>query len=259
MSEHIPQGFGELPPDEQRKIRESGRAIGELTFAHTGGLIIGTGPSGAGAFNTGSFFVLEVGGKHWLATADHVVRYYEAVTADDPAVRIQAGELQFDLDDRREVIRDPLADCCLIELASVEAPLTRLPFLSAPAGWPPPRPKEGDFLAVCGYPEFIRRRPAQSEVEFNSLAAVFRVTQAGERHCSCVWERDEFLTFGPVGAPPQGTELGGMSGGPVLLMGGIAFPLVGVVSEFQSTFEILRIGLFQPPAFEPARVLRAAG
>uniref|UniRef100_UPI003F6F8D07 hypothetical protein n=1 Tax=Gemmatimonas sp. TaxID=1962908 RepID=UPI003F6F8D07 len=124
MSEHLPKGFADLPVEEQRKIRESGRAIGELTFAHTGGLIIGNRPSQGGAFNTGSFFVLEVHDRHWLATADHVVRHYESAKDNDPSVCFQAGELQFDLE-QREVIRDSLADVCLIGLASVEVALTR--------------------------------------------------------------------------------------------------------------------------------------
>lgn len=35
-----------------------------------------------------------------------------------------------------------------------------------------------------------------------------------------------------------------MSGGPALLIGGIGLPVVGAISEFQSSLGILRIGTF---------------
>ncbi len=46
MSEQsLPDGFRELPAEEQRRIRESGRAILDLAYRHTGYIIISSTPA----------------------------------------------------------------------------------------------------------------------------------------------------------------------------------------------------------------------
>jgi hypothetical protein len=247
-SMNLPKGFSELPSDQQTRIRESGRAIVGLAQQHAGGLIVAQPPSRGGIFSTASFFVLELNGRYWLGTAHHVLQAYEAAFANDPSVVIQVGDLQMHLDDR-ETYCDNVADACLIALAATEYPLLNVPALSTMAGWPPPVPHEGAYVALCGYPAIVRERPSAKKVGFNALSAIFRVTQASERHCSCQWEREEWLHFDGPPPPDPSPDLGGMSGGPVLLMGGIGFPLVGVISEFHASFEILRVGLFRPPIF----------
>jgi hypothetical protein len=41
--------------------------------------------------------------------------------------------------------------------------------------------------------------------------------------------------------PPEGVQLGGMSGGPAFLLGELAYPVVGLVSQHNAGFEIMRI------------------
>jgi hypothetical protein len=243
-----PTGFAALPVEQQERIRQSGNAIVHLAQQHAGGLIIAPPPSRDGFFATGSYFILELEGRYWLATANHVVESFERATADDPAVKIQIGELMLGLTGR-EVIRDDIADVCLVSISSVEYPVARVPALSAAAGWPPPGPREGDYVAISGYPASIRERPTRRRVEFNALSAIYRVTQAGKHHCSCQFEREEWINFEGPPPPDPGTDLGGMSGGPVLMIGGLGFPVIGAISQFESSFEILRIGLFQRPVF----------
>jgi hypothetical protein len=254
----LPKGFEELPREDQTRVRVSGEAIVRMAQQHAGGLIIAPPPSRDGFFGTGSFCVLQIDGRHWLATALHVIEHFEKAVADDPTVEIQIGEMRTRLDDR-ECLRDKAADVCLVALAAVEAPLTRLPVLSAAAGWPPPRPHEGDYVALSGYPKIVRQRPTRKAVDFNALSTLFRVTAVGEHHCTCQFERAEWISFDGPPPPEPGTDLAGMSGGPVLLIRGLVFPVVGVISEFWPGFaengeilpdsEILRIGLFQPPVF----------
>jgi len=243
-----PPDFAALPAEERERIRQSGNAIVHLAQQHTGGLIIAPPPSREGFFASASYFILELYGKYWLATANHVLESFEKAAAKDPSVRIQIGELLLGQDDR-EVIRDPLADVCLISLSTVEYPLARIPALSAIGGWPPPAPREGDYLAISGYPATTRQRPTPIRVEFGALSAIYRVTQAGEHHCSCQFQREEWINFEGPPPPEPGTDLGGMSGGPALMIKGLGFPVVGAISQFESSFEILRIGLFRPPSF----------
>src|SRR5437667_6538872 len=178
-----PAGFAALPIEQRERIRQSGNAIVHLAQQHAGGLIIAPPPSRDGFFATGSYFILELDGSYWLATANHVVASLEKAVVDDHAVQIQIGELMLGLE-RRNVIRDDTADVCLVSLSSVEYPVARVPALSAAAGWPPPAPREGDYVAISGYPATIRERPTRHRVEFNALSAIYRVTQAGEHQCS---------------------------------------------------------------------------
>ena len=144
----------------------------------------------------------------------------------------------------RIIFREAATDRLLLWLRRTEVPLTGLRSLSAAAGWPPPTLAPGDFVAVAGFPAYMRERLATAAVQFGCMTGIYQVTTVGAAYCVCQWEREEFLTLPDLCVPHVGVELGGMSGGPVLRIGAIAFPVVGVVSEFQSHFELLRIATF---------------
>lgn len=70
------------------------------------------------------------------------------------------------------------------------------------------------------------------------------VTTSGDSHLWCQWERENMIHFsGAGGIPPQGVQLGGMSGGPVCLVRQLDYPLVGIVTDFQSDWELMRLGM----------------
>ena len=78
MSEQsLPAGFRELPAEEQRRIRESSRAILELAFCHTGAIIISSEPAANAPLNSASCFLLNFGERVFLATAEHVLEETE--------------------------------------------------------------------------------------------------------------------------------------------------------------------------------------
>jgi hypothetical protein len=45
--------------------------------------------------------------------------------------------------------------------------------------------------------------------------------------------------------PDADMDMGGLSGGPMLLVGGITYPLVGVISEYHVSYELLRIATLE--------------
>ena len=108
-------------------------------------------------------------------------------------------------------------------------------------GWPPPHPKKGSYVLVVGFPAILREQPRQDRLDFNSLSAMLQITAVAERHIVCQFERAHWVSYNPNGVPSPGTDLGGMSGGPVFSVGNLAFPLVGLVSEFSRDFELLYI------------------
>jgi S1-C subfamily serine protease len=238
--ECAPEDFLKLPVDTRTRILDEMRSISELVYQHTGAIIISPPPSRAAEIRSASCSIVEVEGNSYLLTAEHVLARYEELVAEDDTLEWQVGDLRFK-PDNRVVLRDRSSDFALVQLRRTELPLLKIPPLSAPAGWPPPSLKAGDYVAVAGFPGAQRQRLSEKRVHFDAITGIFRVTTVGDGYCMCQWEREHFVTFRPPGAPPEGADLAGMSGGPVLLIGGIAFPLVGAVSEFQKSFEILRL------------------
>jgi hypothetical protein len=141
----------------------------------------------------------------------------------------------------RVAARDATNDVVLIELRKGEgAEAGRL--ICTTGGWPPPRPEPGDVVLVSGYPALIREQPSRSLVKFWALSALLEVTTTGEFHQVSQWERENMTRFGGPGpgVPPPGIELGGMSGGPVLLVRKLSYPLVAIVTDFHSGWELMR-------------------
>ena len=243
--------FDELPPEEQERIRTCGDQMVRLAQQHAGGLIIGPPPGrGGGEINTASYCVLEKDGTPYLVTAEHVLAKSEMRMAENPAVVWQAGELIFD-PRGRIAARDATKDVVLIKLGKVEAAMTSVSACSALAGWPPPPPKRGDYVLVSGYPAIIIQHHPPRTVEFRAISAMFEVTASGDFHSVCQWDRENMVRFGGPGpgVPAHGIDLGGMSGGPVFLVRQLTYPLVGIVPDFHSDWELMRLGMLSAVAF----------
>jgi len=80
---------------------------------------------------------------------------------------------------------------------------------------------------------------------------LLQVTAVGSDYAVCQFFRENWISFDEHGVPPPGTELGGISGGPVVQLRNLDYPLVGVVSEFSTDFELLHFKLLAdvPPRF----------
>ena len=110
--------------------------------------------------------------------------------------------------------------------------------------WPPTPLREGDYIIAAGYPAFERLQPEPLEVGFGCVASSHRVTRAGEHHAVCQFEREHWITAGPAPLPAPGVPWNGLSGGPVLRLDQLALPIVGIVSEFHDSFELMRLETF---------------
>jgi hypothetical protein len=65
-----------------------------------------------------------------------------------------------------------------------------------------------------------------------AYSAVFKVTTVvGVGYCKCVIERKDLISFDGKPSPDPGTDMGGISGGPVLLVNILSYPLVGMVTD----------------------------
>jgi hypothetical protein len=233
--------FDELPSGDQERIRSLGNHLVQLAWQYAGGLIIGPPPSEDGEIHTASYCLLEKDGKTYLVTAEHVLTKTEKLQIEAPLVVWQANNLIFNPCERI-ASRDPQNDVALFQLRTGEAAEAgRL--ICTTGGWPPPRPAPGDFVLVSGYPAVIREHTIGRLIKFWALSALLEITTSGEFHLVSQWERENMTHFGGAGAPgipPPGIELGGMSGGPVLFVRKLDYPLVGIVTDFHTGWELMR-------------------
>ena len=70
---------------------------------------------------------------------------------------------------------------------------------------------------------------------------ILRVTAANDRQVTCQIEQNDLVSFDANPVPDAGIDLGGWSGAPALLVGGLSYPLIGVVSEYHAAWQLLRI------------------
>jgi hypothetical protein len=137
------------------------------------------------------------------------------------------------------VWQDQENDLAFLELQNEEVDQVGVAVCDPLYGWPPPHPKPGDYVLISGFPGVLRSQPHARAIDFAALSTLLQVTTARDRYLVCQFEREHWVSYDINGVPPPGTDWGGMSGGPVLLVRNLAYPLVGLVSEFSRDYELL--------------------
>lgn len=83
---------------------------------------------------------------------------------------------------------------------------------------------------------------------------MFRVTSSEDGYCMCQIAQEDLISFDGVPSPTPGTDMGGISGGPALLVTHLNYPLVGVITAHwhleAAPFELLRIATLERVEFD---------
>ena len=167
-------------------------------------------------------------------TADHVVE--EGLAAfDSGGVCIQLADASaHDLRDRL-IARSKELDLATFNMTGLidrlgwpdKAPLT---------SWPPAPPQEGRGVMISGYPGIERQTRGKYAVSFGLFTALAVARTVTDDQISCLFEREYMVDTNDIATMPPNTDLGGISGGPVIttLESGnhiVTFRLGGIVSE----------------------------
>ncbi|HZJ17016.1 MAG TPA: serine protease [Chthoniobacteraceae bacterium] len=233
----MPQRFEDLPSTEQQAIRASGATLTELAFEYTTTALIAGRAKPGSIIQSASGLILRVTDGLAFLTAWHVVDAYLTRAENEAPLFFYVGE-------------EPLSSIDLLftdednDIALVRLPEPRRPLLARiyeAFVWPPPRPSVGNAVFFAGFPAAFRQRPDHVNLEFKDFAGLLPVTVVGEQHFVCQFSRENWISLGYDPIPSPGTDLGGLSGAPVFLRGQLAHPLVGVVSEFNQSYELLHI------------------
>jgi hypothetical protein len=224
--------FRELSTENRARYIAINRQMAGFTRDHAVPIIFAPSLSIGGRINGASGCLVRLGADTSLVTASHVLSGYEERIHAGERLNWQVGNLPPFDPLPRIVWRDCERDIVLLRILENEARGMGPCIISAPAKWPPLAPHEGQLVLVGGYPKALREeQPSSGWIGAGPYSAVFKVTIVGEGYCKCVIERKDLTSFDGKPLPEPGTDMGGISGGPVLLVDTLSYPLVGVVTD----------------------------
>jgi hypothetical protein len=184
----------------------------------------------------GSAFFLDIGGRLLLVTAAHVYHGYVAARQKARRIVCHIGNAEFD-PERRLIGLGQDVDIATFDFTYDEMRIVGKQALvvADPASWPPPHPFPGQGAFLAGFPAASRFWLTSRSVSFGLYTASPRINTASDRQITCPFEREYWIDPIGHGLPPRGFDLGGISGGPLLIpmdVDGIwNFSLGGVISE----------------------------
>jgi hypothetical protein len=187
-------------------------------------------------YRTGSGVLLDLNGTLCVLTAWHV--YGQLLEWEKGGHEAYAFAHNAALDPATVLFEDRENDIVVLSV-----PRNALPRIDArphvPAKWPPRRVTTDDIVVVCGYPAYLRSESASREILFGDFNAAQPVVSVSEHQFALILDREEWISVGRVPMPGSDVFLGGLSGGAVVALDGLTYPLVGIVSEIGQQSPIL--------------------
>jgi len=196
--------------------------------------------SASAQVENGSCFFIDFDDRLFMVTAAHVYAGYlcaKRKSAREVACRI--GHLNFDPQARlRDCDRDKdiaTFDFTYAELATVQTQAV----VATPS--PPPEPPEDLNAFIGGFPARGRRLIGE-KVAFGRYLALTPITAVTDRQLIFRFNRENWVGIDGIDLPAPGAELGGISGGPVLLpaddnAGSWSLFLGGIISQAHTSFD----------------------
>jgi hypothetical protein len=238
--------FRKQPEAEQKRLTALNDQFCRLAFSYTLGILLAPADapmdSTAPVMCNGSGCLLKIDGRYFVCTAWHVVDHWlSRRQAGDPAL-FQVGDVGMDAVERL-AHKDEGADVAFLRVRPEEVPRIGVQVFEPPQ-WPPPRLAKGQYVVIAGYPGSVRERESRRDVVFKSFSARLEVAEVRDRFAICTLDRDYWEEVRTAEDPPSDIDLGGMSGGPALLVGTLYHPIVGIVSEVSEMdgFALIKLG-----------------
>ena len=229
--------FKTLPHTYQQLLIAHGGAIGDRVRNHVVQVIIGVpgGVTPASEARHASGVMVFTGATPCLCTAQHVVAEYRNLRRKDNRVVFQVGHVSFDPEPR--ILFESAADD-LIVLGMNGSDQHRIEaFTWICTVWPTPAPVVGEYVAFAGLPTDYRIN-AGTQLQFAIVGGVLRVISASGNNFKCHMDRDTLIKVRGPHVPPPGTNLGGMSGGPVFRLVNGEPDLCGIITDFGQSLEV---------------------
>lgn len=172
-------------------------------------------------------------------TADHVVREcLEAFDGGKVCVKIADASVH-DLR-ARLICRSSELDLASFRFDGL---MERLGWPKSPlTSWPPVPPQEGRGIMIGGYPGLERKVIGLGNISFGLFTALAVARTVTDDQISCLFQREYMVDDGDIPTMPPNTDLGGISGGPLITVCEtpsflVNFRLGGIVSEAHAGLE----------------------
>lgn len=222
--------FRRLKAEDKKKYIEHMQQMTEYARSHAVPIIIAPPPRLGGEIHGATGCIVQVNTENFIVTASHVLAKYEEGATGGKILNWQVGNLLPFQPMLRIAWRDRRRDIVFIRISEDEAvrigPCTRFNH----PNWPPRKPDVGELVIVAGYPKALREQDAPGVIGAGPYTALFRITHTGDGYCKCQIAFKDLITFCDTPVPPAGTDIGGVSGSPVLLPGS-DYSLAGIVTE----------------------------
>jgi hypothetical protein len=192
----------------------------------------------------GSVFFLGIDESLFAITAAHVLDGYLAAKQKSLNTTCRIGNLPFD-PEHRLISRGTDIDIAVFDFSYDELrALRKQAIVASSAEWPPPHPFSGQSVIASGFPGSLRFWTGWNAINFGLYIGGRAVNNASDRSITCPFEREYWIDTTGRGLPARGLDLGGISGGPLLMpmeIGDVWYlQLAGVVSEAPSgSFETI--------------------
>jgi hypothetical protein len=238
---YSPQWLNSLSDEEKQTVAggQFGRQMHDSGAAHINWLfwrgphrLIGAPP----IVHNASAFILDCGAGPFVVTAAHVFRQFLVDKRNAQRIASQIGNVAFDLEDR-------LIDCGAdrrVDIATFRINLDEIDALGkqivigSSGIWPAP-PNPGEIALFGGFLGSQRIVIAPNEISFGLHLAMTPVTDFTDKQIRCRFDRRNWVDVRGLGLPLPGFNLGGVSGGPLLVPIYVddswSWRLAGVVSE----------------------------
>jgi len=242
---HPNEQFNALSEEKKKEILSAGLGLGllhsGLAFAIPLWWVFENAEVGFGLRN-GSAFLVDLGHGVFAVTAAHVFREYLTAKKTAVAIGCQLGNLLFDPETQLICCRNDL-DIATFRVSPSEAEQIGKPIVTpGPPNWGPLSPEAGHFVFFAGFPAQTRGITADRNFATVPYLAMPEITSVTDRQIACRINREKIIDFSGRGLPPEGYDIGGVSGGPLLLptlvregpVEGVVWRFAGVVVEAAS-------------------------
>jgi hypothetical protein len=205
----------------------------------------------ADEFHTATATLVDLGHGPMAVTCAHVITHRKSEAAPsylemwrDGRALIRVGNVRVSpsqlagLDGEVDLATISLSDEQAADLVSEDGIAAQF---YRPARWPPDRAKEGESVAIGGFPAEWRQRRSEARemiLRYYGIGAT-PVTSASERQFGCRFEREGWIWMSRDAELPDLTTLGGLSGGPVFAERHLHRALVGIVKNFREDCDIM--------------------
>lgn len=168
--------------------------------------------------SNGSVFFLRFGDNLFAVTAAHVYEGYLADKKKAPRdIVCHVGNLPFDPEARLSGI----GSAKTIDIATFSLTWDELHQIGKQSvqgsPWPPPVPTVGQAVFLSGFPGALRFWTGARALSFALYSGLNPVERVDERVVTCVLDRAFWVGTAGERLPPELSDIGGVSGGPLLL------------------------------------------